>query len=445
MKLPVMTLTQAKRLAGKRVTVGGKSFVFDEDIKAGGQAIAIPLKNINGERVAFFRSLFAMAMTPAKIERTAWMIGQRLHLLGKAFMGAPQLWVNTEIQGRPAGVDFDFAGCIHGIALGTSWKSWKEDVEMGVRHEPGTNLRLEFAKGLLQRLACLEAVGKSGFVHGDISDANVMLDDNAGQVNLIDFDCFVFDSPTLQRPKLMIRDGGSKGTPGYIPDWFCEESSTDLAPLGDRFARDMLLIELLGFREGDPIDLSPLYWTEQDELLDDIKRLAATLKLDHLQEMQVFEASESQRPSSFELASRLGVAVENNVDKSLSSPSVMPFEIRSETKNDSHQSKQPANQTVQRSLELKLPEIPSLDELPNVILRKADRVAIAIGRMLLPLLHAGLLWVAGIAVAVAWVLALIWLLLNISFPANLIVCGAIVYGTYAVIRDPSKIKRHFRG
>lgn len=258
MKLPVMTAIQAKQLAGKCITVGGKSFIFENDIKAGGQAIAIPLTDVAGQRVAYFRSLFAMAMTPAKIERTAWMIGQRLHLLSEAFIGAPQLWVNTEFQGRPTGVDFGFAGTIHGLALGTSWKSWKEDMEMGLRNEPGADLRIQFAKGLLQRLACLEAVGKSGFVHGDVSDANVMLDDVTGKVTLIDFDCFVFDSATLRKPKLLIRNGGSKGTPGYIPDWFCEETSADLAPLGDRFARDMLLIELLGFRDGDPIDLSPL-------------------------------------------------------------------------------------------------------------------------------------------------------------------------------------------
>lgn len=436
MKLPVMTLTQAKQLAGKQFTAGGKSFVFDDDIKAGGQAIAIPLKDSAGNRVAFFRSLFAMAMTPAKIERMAWMIGQRLHLLSEAFLGAPQLWINTETQGRPSGVDFDFAGAIHGLAQGSSWKSWKEDVEMGQRDEPGTALRLQFAKGLLLRLACLEAVGSSGFIHGDISDANVMLDEVTGKVNLIDFDCFVFESPTLQKPKLMIREGGSKGTPGYIPDWFCEKSSPDLAPLGDRFARDMLLIEFLGFREGDPIDLSPLYWTEQEDLLDDIKTMASSLNLDHLRDMSVFETKESERPSSFELANKLGLPVENNVNQTLSSPPMMPFDIAADMASERVKSERATNRTVEtgeKMLELKFPTIPKVEELPGVILSKFDQAAILIGKQLLPLIKMVAVGLLGIAATVLWILLLVYLMLRLSLPANLIVCGLQIYLTVVAI------------
>lgn len=433
MKLPVMTLTQAKQLAGKQMTAGGRSFFFDDDIKAGGQAIAIPLKDAEGKRVAFFRSLFAMAVTPAKIERTGWLVGQRLHLLSEAFMGAPQFWINTETQGRPTEVDFDFAGAIHGLALGTSWKSWKEDVEMGLRNEPGTNLRLEFAKGLVQRLACLEAVGKSGFIHGDISDANVMLDDGSGKVNLIDFDCFIFESPTLQMPKLAIRDGGSKGTPGYIPESFCDDSSTDLAPLGDRFARDMVLVELLGFREGDPIDLSPLYWEGQEELLDEIKTMTTSLKLDHLQDMRAFEASESGRPSSFELANRLSLSIENNVNQTLASLPVMPFDVAGDIGSKSVETGRSPEQVIERVLELKLPKIPTVEELPGVILRETDRAAVAIGKMLLPLIKMGIIGLLAIAATVLWILLLVSLLFNLSLPANLILCGFQIYVTVTLI------------
>lgn len=424
MTLPVMTLTQAKNLAGKRFSVGGKVFVFDDDVKAGGQAIAIPLKNSDGKRVAFFRSLFAMAATPAKMERTSWMIGQRLHLLSAAFMGAPQLWVNTESQGRPVGVEFDFAGTVHGIALGASWKSWKEDIEMGLRNEPSLDLRCQVAKGLIQRLACLEAVGRSGFVHGDISDANVMLDDVSGQVNLIDFDCFVFESSTLTRPKLTIRDGGSKGTPGYIPDWLSEDSSVDLSPLGDRFARDMMLVEILGFREGDPIDLSPLYWTEQEELLDDIKRPATRLELAHVQEMKVFQSSESERPSSLELAVKLGLQIENNVQETLSAPPIWPSEKStpkpSQPKNGSKQPAKPA--FVFPAL-----VIPAPEELPRFIVTQADRAVIALGKALLPLVKVGVHGLLGIAGVVLAIWLVVYMLINISFPANLIACVFLGY------------------
>ena len=440
MTLPVMTLTQAKKLAGKRFRVGGKEFLFDDDVKAGGQAIAIPLKNSDGERVAFFRSLFAMAATPAKMERTSWMIGQRLHLLSAAFMGAPQLWVNTESQGRPAGVEFDFAGTVHGIALGTSWKSWKEDVEMGLRNEPSLDLRCQLAKGLIQRLACLEAVGRSGFVHGDISDANVMLDDASGRVNLIDFDCFVFDSPTLNRPKLTIRDGGSKGTPGYIPDWLSEDSSVDLSPLGDRFARDMMLIEILGFREGDPIDLSPLYWTGQEELLDDIKTLATSLKLNHLQSMHAFEANESERPSSFELANKLGLTVENNVTQTLSSEPVSPNASLQKGAKPVTNGTDP-QVTASPAFSFDIPEV---KDVPSILLRQVDRAAIQIGRTILPLAKTALLFVLVIVLMLVWVFVFTWLFLNVNVPLNLVLCGADVYGTFTCIKNSKVIRKHLR-
>lgn len=427
MKLPVMTLGQAKKLAGKSFSVGGKRFVFDDDIKAGGQAIAIPLKNGDGQRIAFFRSLFAMAATPAKMERTSWMIGQRLHLLSEAFMGAPQLWVNTEAQGRPTGVEFDFAGTIHGLALGSSWKSLKEDIEMGMRNEPSVDLRMQFAKGLIQRLACLEAVGASGFVHGDISDANVMVDDANGKTNLIDFDCFVFESPSLRKAKLLIRDGGSKGTPGYIPEWLSEDTSTDLAPLGDRFARDMMLIEILGFREGDPIDLSPLYWTEQEDLLDDIKRPATSLHLTHLQDMKVFKASESERPSSFELADKLGLSIENNVQQTLSAPPVSPSQTSSPA---APETKQTASRSANPTLALPSFEMPSLENLPSLLAKQADRAAIAIGKALLPYMKLGVAGLLGVAGTVIWVLIFVYVMVNVSLPANLIACGGMGYLTF---------------
>ena len=431
MKLPVMTLGQAKNLAGCCLNVGGKQFLFDSDIKAGGQAIAIPLKNANGRRVAFFRSMFAMAATPAKMERTAWMIGQRLHLLSEAFMGAPQIWVNTESHGRPAGVGFDFGGTIHGLAFGTSWKSWKEDVEMGQRDEPSVDLRFQFAQSLIHRLACLEAVGPSGFVHGDISDANVMLNTIDGTVNLIDFDCFVFESPTLQRSKLIVRDGGSKGTPGYIPHPFREDGSLDLAPTGDRFARDMMLLELLGFRGGDPIDVSPLYWEGQEDLLDDIKRMAESLHLKHLQEMNVFDAQEAERPSSFELAERLGLQVENNVHQTLASPPALPNEKPAQVSTETKQkAERPA---VKAPPTLPSFEMPALEDLPRLLPKLVDKAVIAIGKFMLPLMTLALGGLVGIAAVLLWIFLLGYLLFSLSLPINLIVCGGLVYATIVLL------------
>lgn len=435
MKLPIITTVQAKQLVGKCISVGGKTFVFDSDIKCGGQAIAMPLKNTTGKRVAYFRSLLASGTTSAKLERMAWMIGQRLHLLSEAFMGAPQLWVNTEVLGRPDGIDFDFAGSIHGIALGASWSSWKTSMLIGEKSEPASGLRLQFAQGLIQRLACLEAVGKSGFTHGDISDANVMLDDASGKVNLIDFECFVFESPTLKNSKLTIRNGGSKGTPGFIPEWLDEDKSVDLAPLGDRFSRDMLLVELLGLRAADLSDASPLYFYEEDqeEMLDGIRALTMSLKLDHLQDVRAFKASESERPSSFELADKLNLPIENNVSKTLASPPVALSGVPSDAAPDTSQSDETTNQTSERVQEFELPKIPKVEELPGIILRESDRAVIAIGKWVLPLMKFGAVGVLAIAATVLWILLLVYLLLNLGLPANLIACGVVCYATYLAI------------
>lgn len=312
---------------------------------------------------------------------------------------------------------------------------------MGLRNEPGVDLRMKFAKGLIQRLACLEAVGKSGFIHGDVSDANVMLDDSSGKVNLIDFDCFVFESPTLQRPKLSIRDGGSKGTPGYIPEWLSEDGSTDLAPLGDRFARDMMLVELLGFREGDPIDLSPLYWTEQEELMEDIETLANSLQLVHLQDMRVFDSKESERPSSFVLADRLGLLIENNVGKTLSSPPILPYQSIDKGYGSS---KTDSVHSAERNQPAPIYEMPSLVDFPRFILTQADRAVIGLGKAAMPLLKAIGIGLAGITLAVIWVLVLVWLLLNVSLPANLILCGGMIYATHFFWKNPDLLKKYLR-
>ena len=93
-KLPVIGVGQARQLAGKSLRAGNRDFAFGnkESIRLGGQAVAIPLLDTSGRKVAFFRSSIALAATPAKIQRTSWLVGQRLHLKNDVFNAAPQLW-----------------------------------------------------------------------------------------------------------------------------------------------------------------------------------------------------------------------------------------------------------------------------------------------------------------------------------------------------------------
>lgn len=437
MKFQSISYGQAKKLVGVRLEVGGKQFVFDVEIKMGGEAFAIPLLDTYSRRVAFFRTLTAFKATQARIDRTEWMIGQRLHRLSEVFIGAPQLWVDTRIQGRPKGVGFDFSGTIHGLAIGTSWAAWKQRIELDSKCEPAMALRAKFAKSLIHRLACLETVGKFGFIHGDISDANVMLDKTTGKVNLIDFDCFMFESPTLKKTKLLVREGGSKGTPGYIPEWLCDDSSLDHAPLGDRFSRDMMLIELLGFngprsgKGGDPSDCSPLYWDGREEFLGRIKNASANLQLTHLQDMSVFDIPEAERPSSFELARRLGLKVENNVHQTLASPPVSlnrkPAQVSAETKTETERP------VAKVPMTLPSVDVPSLEELPRLLPQLVDKAVIAIGKFMLPLMILALSGLVGVAAVLLWIALLVYLLFSLSLPVNLIVCGVLVYLTLVML------------
>jgi hypothetical protein len=429
-KLPIIGISQARKLAGKRIQAGNREFIFgDEDsIKLGGQAIAMPLLDASGRRVAFFRSSLALGATADKIRRTSWLVGQKLHLKSKAFATAPQLWFNSIVHGRPDGIDFDFAATIHGCAPGKSWKDHKEQIEFGNGVAPTIDQRLKFARSLVQRLASLEAFGRKGFLHGDLSDGNIMLDVESGEVHLIDFDCFVFESPTLSKPKLHVDEGGSKGTPSYMPPTLEANTSLHVGPVSDRFARDMLLIELLAFQAGDPIDTSPLYWSGQDELLEDISAQAKLLQLDYLLDPSVFSLNESERPSSFQLATRLTVNVEDNTRQLLDASPWLPDEL---TPNANSSASTSSRQNERRdvgangfSIQRKLP---SFHGLHQQVIQSAPKLAANV--MAASLTAGGVM--ARLAAMLLVTLAIIYMayrcLFLISFPANFIAAAAFLF------------------
>ena len=434
MKFPALRAGRAKKLFGKSLKVGSKTLVFESEIKMGGQAMLIPLRNPAGKRVAYFRSLSASSATAGSIERISWMIGQRLHLLSSTFRAAPQFWINSETHGRPEGIDFDFAGTIIGVANGQSWKSIKDAVVSADGQLPTLSLRIELAKSLIQQLACLEAVGSSGFIHGDLSDGNIMIDLDKGKVALIDFDCFVFESPTLSKSALSFGEGGSVGTHGYYPESVEEPIPLDAIPLGDRFGRDMLLLELLGFGRKDSIEASPLFWEDTDGLFETIKTSATLLKLYHLLEQGVFDAPNSKRPSSLELATRLNLTVENHTDKLLDSP---PWDYdafippASEPSQQDSVSTDPASKSL--LLEIFNPDFTLKKVLSNA-LDMVDQAVVGLGKGVIGAGKIGAAFFLSLLIMFAWLFLILWMLTNVNVPLNLILCGGFGWGSYTIFR-----------
>lgn len=438
MSLPSMSSSQAQQLSGKRFKVGKSEFFFEAQVVSGGQAMAIPLRNSAGHRIAFFRTHSVTAKTPVNIERTSWLMGQQLHRLSDTFISVPQLWVDTRAQGRPLGIDFDFDGAILGLAIGQTWKSWKRQMSLGKTPYLHPQLRLKLAKGLIRRLASLEMIGPTGMTHGDLSDANIVIDRVKESLNLIDFECFVFDSPTLSEPKLRVRDGGSMGTIGYAPDWHLENRSLEGEPFGDRFARDMLLIEFLGFRSKAPCDESPLHWKEREEVLEEIKPLTDLLKLSYLQDTNVFEWWDEDRFTSVELAETLGLSIEDHTDKRLAAAPRRPCDIKPSSQttegNALPAEAEPASFNFPEFQWPSLDQLPSWEELPNAIvsffMAEFDRLTISFGRNLFKLWNAFLISLPALALTVVWVLAFVYSLTSLSLPSNLIVCAGLIYVAY---------------
>ena len=246
---------------------------------------------------------------PRRIHRTEWLIGQRLDLKSNLFHGAPRAWASTYREGRPPGIPFDFTGTLHRAVPGKSWKEIKAaTLDCGSAALPKKQARWQAAKNLIAVLAAFEAFGPNGFVHGDLSDGNVIIDPLTGDLHLIDFDAFVYTtSPTLKYPYLSVAEGGVKGTSGYVPLDLEAANIASAHPYSDRCARDMLLLELLGFVEGDPVDVSPRFWDQHEMTLESVDPAARALGLPYLSQLSVFTATERERPTSRQLAATLNL------------------------------------------------------------------------------------------------------------------------------------------
>ena len=303
---PTITARQARALEGKPWTIDGRVLYFGS-FHIGGEAFASAMVDGAGRVVAFLRFLNKRFTTPGRIHRTEWLIAQRLDSKSDLFTAAPRAWASTGKRSspRPPGIDFDFTATVHNAAPGKSWKEMKAAIDGGLDSLPCENIRITAAKQLITSLATLEV---AEFVHGDLSDGNVVIDPSSGSLRLIDFDALVFKkSTTLAHPQLPTSLGGVKGTTGYMPADLEQSDSPNCTPYSDRHARDMLLLEILGFVQDDPPDLSPKFWGDPHLTLEAVSPLARKMGMPHLCQPTVFSAPENTRPSSRQLASILNL------------------------------------------------------------------------------------------------------------------------------------------
>ena len=192
----------------------------------------------------------------------------------------------------------------------------------------------------------------------------------------------------------------------------------------------MLLIEILAFQGGDPIDTSPLYWSGQDELLADIANLAKSLHLEHLLDMSVFSLRESERPSSFDLASRIQLNVEDNTRLLLDSPLWLPHQKTPSAKNERSNSKRKTVRDAPISNYL-----PFGLALPSWESAKADLNRVA-NDLLISLREKAVVACQVALKAAAWLILIAMMfymtmrcLFFVSFPANLVAAFVFLAST----------------
>ncbi len=318
MNEPILKLSQnqARELAGRSWAVNGQTYQFvgfDPSIpgqppwKTGAEGKAFPLTNGNG-RTALYAKFFK-SQNQKRFDRTTWLTNQRIHEQGRGLDAAPMLWADSRSVGRPAGVNFDITACCARAVPGETWKELKYRIQTRLAVFP-ENLRWRCIEDLLKAAAALE---KIRIIHGDFSDNNIIIDLQATArgtpaLYLIDFDAFVaLDEPDLT---LTLEEGGTYGTEGYHPPDLAKRvagGDRSVAPYSDRYARDMLLLELLLYSGQFSPDDPPTKWTVDSRLRREYdarkarcpQLLQATTQ--YLRMPDVFQASEVNRPSSTRL------------------------------------------------------------------------------------------------------------------------------------------------
>lgn len=276
-------------------------------VDGGGEAYVVPLldeRNTCRWFLKIFRNSSNMARRRTRAE---WLISQRMHEWVPELQAAPRYWIDTRDCGRPDGFSRDFSGYLAAPVPGRTWHAFKMDVTdscQSISHE----CRQRWVAQFLRATAMLE---RRGIVHGDLSDNNVLVDPESGDLHLIDFDAFVAPNAPREIQRLTGQAGGTVGTADYMPVDLQQRfraGETDVSPYSDRRGRDLLLLELLCFESGCPDEETPSYWGWRvvEERLETTELGTARR---YFQRREILVLPEHQRIASQELAMAMRIAL----------------------------------------------------------------------------------------------------------------------------------------
>ncbi len=126
----ILTLsnTQAKELAGRFVIIGATTYYFQNfdpaypgqpPWRSGAEGKAYPLVDKDGQVAAYLK--FFTQPTQKRLDRTAWLIGQKMYAWLPNLAAAPVLWTDTRHRLHGARIDFHFAAYLAKAVPGETW------------------------------------------------------------------------------------------------------------------------------------------------------------------------------------------------------------------------------------------------------------------------------------------------------------------------------------
>lgn len=316
---PSVSQLEAKQLAGKSWRINGDLLRFADfdpqepgqpPWKTGAEGIAYPLHGANGTPRAYVKFFDELKVNAKRVGRTKWLIEQQMAQWLPELGGAPGAWVDTYGDGQPDGVGFHFACSLAKAVPGRTWLELKVDVADGVVRFSDDS-RKRCVADLIRGLVHLE---QRDIVHGDLSPNNIIvnIDATPGEpmLYLIDFDGFVAPAAGRDLYRLSAGEGGTFGTKGYCPpdlERRCSNNDLSVAPYSDRYARDMLLLELLCYDDTCDFEEPVCEWPVQ-QVRQGLERNPVPDEFAYLSRPDIFTMPEKQRPSTDTLAKGLAIA-----------------------------------------------------------------------------------------------------------------------------------------
>ena len=281
------------------------------------EGIAYPLLGPNGQARAYVKFFDELKVSPKRIDRTRWLIDQRIDTWAPELRGAPRTWVDTKLVGSPQGISFAFTCSLAEAVPGPTWLEAKFAVaEKVLRLDE--ELRRKFAEHLIRALALLE---RSDTIHGDLSPNNIIVNpaarlrrahavlDRFRRILPQGRRCTWLSFP-LPKAGLSVRGAIVRRTLSGKRS----RTIASAAPYSDRFGRDVLLVELLCFDESCDAEEPASQWSRQ-KIQSVLSRSALAQKLSHLVSDDLFLRPEDRRPSSCELARAWGIATPPRVKR----------------------------------------------------------------------------------------------------------------------------------